>query len=380
VALKEADQERLDRGLKVIEGNYAAAVKSGRLAPDEMARRMALIRPTLSYDAVRDADIVVEAVFEEMALKKKVFAELDQVARPGAILATNTSTLDVDEIASATKRPEWVIGHHFFSPAHVMRLLEIVRGRRSSDAVIAASMELAGRLRKTGVLVGNGYGFVANRMFFPYTREAEFLVEEGAAVEQVDRALTDFGMAMGPLAVMDLAGLDVGMRIRRESRHRLPPGMRVGRLEDALCERGRFGQKTGAGYYRYEGRVAAPDPEVEKIAREIGRANAIPQRSFTPAEIVDRTLTALINEGARVLEEGLALRASDIDIVYVHGYGFPATRGGPMWHADAAGLREIHDRLVRFEASLGFWWKPSELLARLAREGGTFAALDRSRA
>jgi 3-hydroxyacyl-CoA dehydrogenase len=380
VALKEASQERLDAGLAKIRENYAASVASGRLTPDEVAKRLGLIRPTLGYDPVREADIVVEAVFEEMQLKKKVFAEIDAVARPGAILASNTSTLDIDEIASATRRPEWVIGHHYFSPANVMRLLEIVRGAKSSGAVIAASMELSQRLRKVGVLVGNGYGFVANRMFFPYTREAEFLVEEGARVEEVDLALAGFGMAMGPLAVMDLAGLDVGMRIRRENRHRVPPGARTGKLEDLLCERGRYGQKTGAGYYRYEGRTAAPDPEVEQAAREIARSHAIPQRAFTAGEIVERAIYALINEGARVLEEGLALRASDIDIIYTSGYGFPVTRGGPMWHADTVGLRTIHDRLGEFERTLGAWWKPSELLARLAREGRRFADLDKERA
>jgi 3-hydroxyacyl-CoA dehydrogenase len=379
VALKEATQERLDHGRRAVEANFASAVKSGRISRDEADRRLALVSPTLSYEPLREADIVVEAVFEEMELKERVFAELDGVAREGAILASNTSTLDIDRIAAATRRPEWVIGNHFFSPAHVMKLLEIVRGARTSPAVIATSMELAKRLGKVGVLVGNGVGFVGNRMFHPYMREAEFVVEEGATVAEVDQAMADFGMAMGPLAVGDLAGLDVGWRVRKEHRHRVPHGMRTGKIADALCERGRFGQKTGAGWYRYDPgeRAGRPDPEVEALARRLAHEHKIPQRTFTAEQIVERIVDALINEGARVLEEKLALRASDIDIVYLYGYGFPAYRGGPMWHADTAGLKKICDRLAERERTLGFWWKPSGLLATLAREGRTFAELDR---
>jgi 3-hydroxyacyl-CoA dehydrogenase len=263
------------------------------------------------------------------------------------------------------------VGHHFFSPAPVMKLLEIVRGARTEPALLAASLELARRLGKVAIVVGNGFGFVGNRMFVPYLREAEFLVEEGAGVAQVDAAMTGFGMAMGPLAVADLAGLDVGWRIRKERRPHVAPGMREGKTEDALCERGRFGQKTGAGWYRYAPgeRAGREDPEVAALARAAG----LPQRSFTPDEIVERLTLALVNEGARVMEEKLALRASDIDVAYVYGYGFPAWRGGPMWHADAVGLGTIAERLARFEKELGFWWKPAELLVRLAREGRRFA-------
>jgi 3-hydroxyacyl-CoA dehydrogenase len=295
---------------------------------------MALIRPVTSYDGFRDVDLIIEAVFEGMELKKQVFAELDQVAKPDAILASNTSTLDIDEIASATQRPHMVIGTHFFSPANVMRLLEVVRGKATSKEVIATVMGLAKKLGKVAVLVGNCRGFVGNRMFGPYRREAQFLVEEGASPEAVDRALTNFGMAMGPLATGDLAGLDVGWRIRKEYRHLEPQGLRQPFAEDLLCERGRYGQKTGAGWYRYdENRRATPDAEVESLIRRHAIEAGIPQRNITEEEIVDRTIGALVKEGARILAEGYALRPVDIDIIYVNGYGFPAWRGGPMYHA-----------------------------------------------
>src|SRR5439155_24239693 len=275
VLLKEVSQKALDRGMATITKNYAATVKKGRLAQAQMDERLAQIQPTLVYDRFPEADIIVEAVFEGMELKKQVFAELDRFARPDAILASNTSTLDIDQIASATSpsRQQQVIGHHFFSPANVMRLLDIVRGKASSPAVIATAMALAKTLGKIGVLVGNCRGFVGNRMFHPYQREAQFLLEEGATVEQVDAALTDFGMAMGPLAVGDLAGLDVGWRIRKEYKHLTPPGERVPLVADRLCERGRYGQKTGAGWYRYpEGsRVPVADPEVQRLIEESAR-------------------------------------------------------------------------------------------------------------
>jgi 3-hydroxyacyl-CoA dehydrogenase len=314
-----------------------------------------------------------------MELKKRVFAELDRVTRPNAILASNTSTLDIDAIASATMRPQQVIGHHFFSPANVMRLLEIVRGKASSPAVIATSMGLAKTLGKVGVLVGNCRGFVGNRMFHPYQREAQFLLEEGATVEQVDVALTDFGMAMGPLAVGDLAGLDVGWRIRKEYRHLEPTGRRVPFVADRLCEMGRYGQKTGAGWYRYaEGsRVRLADPEVERLIEESACGAGIARRTIAPEEIVERTIYALVNEGARILEEGIALRAVDIDIVYVHGYGFPAYRGGPMWYADTVGLKQVYDRVRQFEQQHGDLWTPAPLLKRLAESGQTFADRDK---
>jgi 3-hydroxyacyl-CoA dehydrogenase len=339
-----------------------------------------MIRPAVSYDGFDQADIVVEAVFESMELKKKVFAELHKVTRPDAILASNTSTLSIDEIASMTSRPEQVVGHHFFSPANVMRLLEIVRGERTGKAVLATSMALAKRLRKVGVLVGNCRGFVGNRMFGPYRREAQFLVEEGASVGGVDEALQDFGMAMGPLATGDLAGLDVGWRIRKEYRHLEPPGVRQPLLEDRLCELGRYGQKTGAGWYRYGAdRTRHEDADVERIVAQVVERAAIAQRKISREEIADRCIYALVNEGARILEEGYALRAGDIDIIYLNGYGFPTYRGGPMWHADTVGLTKVYERICEFEQRHGYWWKPAPLLKQLAEQGKTFAEWDEAR-
>jgi 3-hydroxyacyl-CoA dehydrogenase len=340
---------------------------------------LARIRPAVGLDGCRDADIVVEAVFEGMDLKKQVFAELDRICRPDAILASNTSTLNVDEIASATSRPRQVLGHHFFAPPHVMRLLEIVRGKATAPEVIASSMALARRLGKVGVLVGNCRGFVGNRMYHPYQREAQFLVEEGATVPAVDAALRDWGMAMGPLATGDLSGLDVGWRIRKEYRHLQRPGERQPLVADRLCERGRFGQKTGAGWYRYEAgdRTPLPDPEVDRIVGEFVKEAGIRQRAITPEEIVERTIYALVNEGARILEEGIALRAGDIDIIYIYGYGFPADRGGPMWYADTVGLPSVLERIRWFEREHGELWTPAPLLKRLAEGGKSFADFDR---
>jgi 3-hydroxyacyl-CoA dehydrogenase len=380
VLLKEVDQAALDRGLAVIRKNYAATVQKGRLTQQQMDERLARIEPTLAYDRFAEADIVVEAVFEGMALKKQVFAELDTAARPDAVLASNTSTLSIDEIATATTRPEMVIGHHFFSPANVMKLLEVVRGKRSSPAVIATSMELAKKLGKVGVLVGNCPAFVGNRMFNPYVREAQFLVEEGAKIEEVDAALTAFGMAMGPLAVLDLAGLDVGWRVRKEGGFASPPGRKAYQAEDRLCEMGHFGQKTGAGWYRYEAGGRVPNPEAARLAEEAARASGITPRTVAPDEIVERTVYGLVNEGARILEEGIALRAGDIDIVYVYGYGFPPHRGGPMWYADTVGLKTVYDRVREFEQRHGAGWAPAPLLKQLAESGRTFADFDRERA
>jgi 3-hydroxyacyl-CoA dehydrogenase len=381
VLLKEVSQKDLDNGLERIRKNYAASVEKGRLTRQQVDQRLALISPVLSYERFQEADIVVEAVFEEMALKKRVFAELDKVARRDAILASNTSTLDIDEIAAATSRPELVIGHHFFSPANIMRLLEIVRGKASGNDVIATSMALAKTLGKVGVLVGNCRGFVGNRMFHCYQREAQFLLEEGASVEQVDAALVDFGMAMGPLAVGDLAGLDVGWRIRKEHQHLTPKGERVPRVADRLCEMGRFGQKTGRGWYRYEepGRKALPDPEVAKLIADCAQEAGVSRRAISREEILERTLYALINEGAKILEEGFALRAVDIDIIYVQGYGFPAYRGGPMWFADTVGLGKIYERIRAFQTHHGELWTPSALLKHLAEGGKTFADADREK-
>ncbi len=381
VLLKETSREALDRGIATIRKNYANSVAKGRFSQSVMDQRMALITPSLNYDGFEQADIIVEAVFEGMELKKQVFAELDRIAKPGCILASNTSTLSIDEIASATSRPQMVIGHHFFSPANVMRLLEIVRGKQSSKEVIATSMGLAKTLGKVGVLVGNCRGFVGNRMFHPYRREAQFLVEEGADVEAVDRAMVDFGMAMGALSVGDLAGLDVGWRIRKEFRHLEIPGVRKALLEDALCEMGRYGQKTRAGWYQYdENRKPSRDPAVDElIARVRGEAGITP-RTIDEEEIRDRLLFALINEGARILEEGMALRSVDIDIIYVSGYGFPAHRGGPMFYADTTGLGNVLARVREFHGRHGALWTPAPLLVRLAEEAKSFADFDRAAA
>ena len=377
VLLKESGPEALDQGMARIRANYAGSVNRGRLTQQFVDRRLKLIRPTLTYDGFEKADMVIEAVFEGMSLKKEVFAELDRVCKPGAILASNTSTLNIDEIAASTSRPEFVIGTHFFSPANVMRLLEIVRGKKSSKPVIATCMQLSKKLGKIGVLVGNCRGFVGNRMFHPYVRESVFLVEEGASVEAVDKALVAFGMAMGPLAVGDLAGLDVGWRIRKEYRHLEKPGIRQAMAGDRLCEMGRHGQKTGAGWYKYdENRRATPDPEVETLVRMWAADAGIAQRQISQSEIVDRCVYALVNEGARILEEGYALRAVDIDIIYLNGYGFPAYRGGPMWFADTVGLAKVYDRICEFHRQHGALWEPAPLLKRLAEQGKTFAGFN----
>ena len=380
VLLKETSQEFLDRGLATIKKNYTNSVKKGRFSQEVMDQRMALITPTLSYDGFEEADIVTEAVFEGMELKKQVFGELDRICKPDAVLASNTSTLNIDEIASATSRPEWVIGHHYFSPANVMRLLEMVRGKATSDVVIATSMALSKRLKKVGVLVGNCRGFVGNRMLAPYGREAQFLIEEGALPQDVDGAIYDFGFAMGPLAMGDLAGLDVGWRIRKEYKHLEKPGIRQPALADRLCEIGRYGQKTGAGWYRYdENRNRIPDPEVEKLIEEVSKEAGITRRTITPDEIIERTQYALINEGAKILEEGIAIRAVDIDIIYLNGYGYPAWRGGPMWYANTVGLKKVYDRVCEFQEQHGELWEPAPLLKTLAEQGKTFADFDKGK-
>lgn len=381
VLLKEASQEFLDRGLATIRKNYANSVKKGRFSQDVMDARMALITPTLTYDGFEDADIVTEAVFEGMELKKQIFGELDRVCKQGAVLASNTSTLNIDEIASATSRPEWVLGHHYFSPANVMRLLEMVRGSATSDVVIATSMDLSKRLKKVGVLVGNCRGFVGNRMLAPYARESQFLVEEGALPQDVDGAIYEFGFAMGPLAMGDLAGLDVGWRTRKEYKHLEKPGVRQPAIADRLCEMGRFGQKTGAGWYRYdENRNRIPDPVVEKLIEQVSAEAGITRRTITADEIIERTQYALINEGAKILEEGIAMRAVDIDIIYLNGYGYPVWRGGPMWYANTVGLKKVYDRVREFHEQHGELWEPAPLLKQLAETGKTFADFDKGKA
>ena len=367
VALQEATQEALDAGVARIRRSYEGAVQKGRMTAAEVEDRLSLLRPTLTYEGFDKADIIVEAVYENLELKKKTFAHLDTLAKLGAILATNTSTLDIDAIASATGRPEQVIGHHFFSPANVMRLLEIVRGKETTPSVIATSMELAKKLKKVGVLVGNCRGFVGNRMFGEYMSQAVFLVEEGAEPKYVDDVLYEWGMAMGPLAVGDLAGLDVGWRIRQEYRHLEIPGVRYPQAGDRLAELGRYGQKTGKGWYLYDAeRKPAPDPEVTRLVEAVAAEQGIARRAIGKEEVLERTLLALVNEGARILEEGIALRAVDIDIIYVNGYGFPAWRGGPMKWAELEGLAAICERIRK----LG--WEPAPLLVKLAAGSGKF--------
>ncbi len=382
VIVKETSQEALDRGMATIRKNYASSVKKGRLTQTAMDERLARITPQLTYDRFDEADIIVEAVFEGMALKKQVFTEIDALAKPSCILASNTSYLDIDEIASATSRPGMVLGNHFFSPANVMRLLEIVRGKATSPEAIATCMALARKLKKVGVLAGNCRGFIGNRMLGPYLREAQFLVEEGATVADVNQALYDFGMAMGPLAMSDLAGLDVGWRIRKEFRHLEQPGVRQPLVADLLCEMGRFGQKTGRGWSQYdENRNPSPDPETEALIEKTAREAGIERRHITPEEIVERCVFALINEGAKLLEEGIALRASDIDVVYLNGYAFPAWRGGPMFYADTVGLDHVLSRLQEFEHRHGAaLWSPAPLLQRLAASGKTFSSFDQEAA
>jgi 3-hydroxyacyl-CoA dehydrogenase len=380
VVIKETTQEALDKGFATIKKNYQNTVNKGKMSPEAMQARLEKITLSLNYDGFLDADIIVEAVFEGMALKKQIFGELDKIAKPDCILASNTSTLDIDEIASATARPQMVVGHHFFSPANVMKLLEIVRGKATSKEVIATSMALAKKLNKVGVLAGNCRGFIGNRMIHCYGREAQFLVEEGAAVEQVDTALYDFGMAMGPLAMGDLAGLDVGWRIRKEFKHLEKPGVRTPMVADELCEMGRYGQKTGAGWYKYdENRKPSGDPLVTALIEKLSIHAGIVRRVVSNEEIIERTIYALVNEGARILEEGIALRAVDIDIVYLMGYGFPAWRGGPMFYADTVGLKNVLEKIQEFEKRHGELWTPAPLLKKLASEGKTFGDFDRAK-
>jgi 3-hydroxyacyl-CoA dehydrogenase len=367
--------------MATIRRNYASSVKKGKLSQAEMDRRLSLITPQLTYDGFEEADIIAEAVFEGMALKKQVFAEIDRIAKPGCILASNTSYLDIDEIASATGRPEMVVGHHYFSPANVMRLLEIVRGKATSRQVLATSMALAKRMNKVGVLAGNARGFIGNRMLTPYLREAQFLLEEGASVEDVNGALYDFGIAMGPLAMSDLAGLDVGWRVRKEFKHLEKPGVRVPQVADRLCEMGRFGQKTGRGWSKYdENRQPSPDPETAALIEQTAREAGIERRAIAREEIVDRCIFALVNEGAHLLGEGIALRAADIDVVYLNGYGFPTWRGGPMFYADTVGLDTVLARIEEFRERHGDdLWPVAPLLRRLAEGGSSFTEFDRQK-
>jgi 3-hydroxyacyl-CoA dehydrogenase len=381
VALRDSSQAALDAGMLAIRKNYDSSIQRGRLTPAVGAERVNRIQPQLDYQGIETADLVIEAVFEDLELKGSIFRELDGVMKPACLLASNTSTLSIDELARETNRPDRVLGLHFFSPAQVMRLLEIVLGEATSSQTMATALAFAKRLSKVGVVVGNCPGFVGNRLMFPYMYEAQFLVEEGATPEQVDGALQNFGMAMGIFEVEDMAGLDVAWRVRRELRQFSASGQRRPLVSDALCEMRRFGQKTGKGWYTYgESGKPTPDPEVLDLIRTLSREAAIPQRQFTDDEIIERTLFGLINEGARVLEEGFALRASDIDVIYVNGYGFPGWRGGPMFYADSVGLKRIVERISRFEQECRDRWKVSPLLRKLANAGKTFRSFDGERA
>ncbi|MEW5888214.1 MAG: 3-hydroxyacyl-CoA dehydrogenase NAD-binding domain-containing protein [Pseudomonadota bacterium] len=376
VTLVDASAEALERGLATIRKNYERSVARGSLSAAQMAERLARITPTLDYGALGEADLIIEAVFENLALKKEIFTRLDKMAKPGAVLGTNTSTLDIDDIAAVTGRPEDVIGLHFFSPANVMPLLEIVQARRTAPDVLATALEVARTIKKTGVVAKVCYGFIGNRMMDPYGREAERCVLEGATPEQVDGALEEFGMAMGILAVYDLAGVDIGHLTRVERKHLLPDDPTFYRPSAMLTERGWLGQKRGRGYYRYDNpeRRRTPDPEVVALLHQEGRRLGVPQRKPDANEIRERCLYALINEGARLLEEGIALRASDIDVVYCAGYGFPRYRGGPMFYADTVGLKTIYQRILDFQRELDpRYWQPAPLLEKLALTGGSFA-------
>ena len=367
VTVLEADRERIDKGLGLIRKSYEGSAKKGKLTAAQVEERMGLLRPTLSYADVAAADIVVEAVFEDMAVKQAVFKTLDETMKPGAILASNTSTLDLNALARTTRRPADVIGTHFFSPAHVMKLLEVVRGQETGKDVLATVMGLAKTIKKTAVVSGVCDGFIGNRMLEQYLRQSLLLLDEGALPAQVDRALEAFGMAMGPFRMSDLAGNDIGWLIRKR-RYAEHPDSERSVIADRLCEQGRFGQKTGAGWYRYEAgrRDALPDPAVDDMIAACRKEKGLTPRAIPGDEIVARCIFALVNEGAKILEEGIAQRASDVDLVYLAGYGFPPFRGGPMFYADTVGLYNV----VRTMKRLG--WTPAPLLARLAEEGKTF--------
>ncbi len=377
VLLKDVDDAALQRGLATIRKNYAVTMSKGKMTPEQVENTLALITPTTTYDGFDKVDIVVEAVFENMDLKKSTFAELGQATRPDCVLASNSSTLDIDEFARASTRPGQVLGHHFFSPANVMKLLEIVRGRQTSADVIATSLKLAKKINKVGVVVGNCFGFVANRMLAYYMREAYLLLEEGAGVEQIDRVLTGFGLPVGPYGMQDIAGIDVGARIRQylassgQTRAEGPQS----EIPDRLFQMGRYGQKTGAGWYKYDApgsRNRTVDPLIDQLAAEAATKRGLTRRPIADEDIIARITTALANEGARVLEEGYATRPGDIDIIYVYGFGFPRHRGGPMFYADTVGLDTVLARVQEYRARFGDYWQPAPLLERYVAEGRGF--------
>jgi 3-hydroxyacyl-CoA dehydrogenase len=373
VTVYEKDQGALERGLASCRGNWEATAKKGRMTMDDVRRRVALLTPSLDFSALRDADIVIEAAYEDMVVKQDLFSRLDSTMKRGAILATNTSTLDVDQIAAATSRPQDVIGTHFFSPANVMRLLEVVRGAKTGKDVLATVMQLAKRLRKVAVVSGVCDGFIGNRMLEQYIRQSLFLVDEGASPQQIDAAMCKFGMAMGPFTMYDMAGMDIGYAIRQR-RYLEKPHLTYSRIADRVVELGRLGQKTAKGWYRYEAgsRTPIPDPEIDALIDAYRTEIRITPRAISEEEIVHRCVYALVNEGARILEEGIALRASDLDVVYLTGYGFPVRTGGPMFYAQTVGLDEVVVTMQRFarnpNADTAFW-QPAPLLLEAAKSG-----------
>jgi 3-hydroxyacyl-CoA dehydrogenase len=375
VTMIDATEPMLMRGVKHIGDTLTAAAQRGRIAPEVAKEAFHRMKPSTNLGDAAQADLVIEAVFESMSVKKELFRRLDGVCKQGAILATNTSTLDVDEIAAETKRPQDVIGLHFFSPANIMRLLEIIRGKKTADDALVTAMDLAKRMSKIGVVSGVCFGFIGNRMLESYLEEVQAMLMEGATPEQIDGAMEEWGMAMGPLAMMDLAGVDVGWRIRQE--HTLSDERRkLYAVTDAFAAAGRHGQKTGAGYYKYgKDRTRTPDPEIVAMFQAEAKKQGVTQRSdLAPREIVERCLLRLVNTGAQILDEKIALRASDIDTIYINGYGFPGWQGGPMWQADASGASDALKRITRYQAKYGARWTPAPLLVKLAKENGTFAA------
>ena len=375
VIVTESEKALLDRGMEAIKKNYASTVSKGRLTQDEAAARLGLIEPTMEFERVSRADVVIEAVFEDMRLKRNIFQHLDAVCKADAILATNTSSLDLNEIAQATARPEQVIGTHFFSPANVMKLVEIVRGQDTSPEVLATILTLCKQLKKIGVVVGVCDSFAANRMLYPYRRQAQFLIEEGALPEQVDKVIYDFGLPMGPFALSDLAGIDVGWRVQQHQTANQPKGLRYPEIAGRLYEMGRYGQKTQKGWFHYnEGsRIPIPDPEVEELIVRTSKELEIERREISDKEILQRCIYPLINEGAHILEEGIVQRASDLDVILMQGFGFPRYRGGPMFYADSVGLQHVHEIMQDFCDIHGDWLKPAPLLEQLANTGKSFA-------
>jgi 3-hydroxyacyl-CoA dehydrogenase len=374
VMLLDVKQEFIDKGMAVIKKNYANTVAKGSLKQEVMDKRLSLIQPTLAYEDLKNVDLVIEAVFEDMAIKKEVFTKLDAVCKPGAILASNTSYLNVDDIAAITKRPHDVMGMHFFSPANVMRLLENVRGAKTSPDVYATAMKVGKTIGKVPVLVGVCDGFVGNRMLAKRSRECGFMLEEGALPWQIDKVIYDFGFPMGPYAMGDMAGLDVGWRNRKAKYNSLTPREKANTILDKICEMGRFGQKTGSGFYKYdEKRNATSDPMIEELIIKHSQDAGIKRRVITDQEIIERAIYAMINEGAKILEEGIAARPLDIDVVWLYGYGFPIYLGGPMFYADTVGVKKVYDAILKYKDMVGAeYWTPSPLLEKLAKEGKGF--------